>query len=385
MSTDKTKPIDVLLPTEIIPKNEFDWKYYLDKNPDIKLIASDLNHSYQHWITFGSYENRWVRNLKSEKEFQVFLKSSFKLKFKNKCDTLVGGNIGHHVNDKQNGCSKINLSFKIAIMIHIFDVKLLCQFINYLNTLFEKYNYRNFDIYLNIVAEQNPHRGNLQDFVEQELKLLKETETSIRCHYGPNRGGDIGGLLILSKLVIDSSIDYKYAIFVHGKKNHRWRKDLCRCVFNVQFEQLNKFPDLGIIGCRQWIYTFDSNLDQREKGNYQYHLIELSRIYQIDRSTHHRWQFVAGTMFLANIEIIKYIVSHQIEHVYQLLNRVDSVDVNWLMLMISIGQDYKNCVNDYQYRLNYGKSLLSDYMIEHTFERFIGLVCQHLGLKIIGE
>jgi hypothetical protein len=98
----------------------------------------------------------------------------------------------------------------------------------------------------------------------------------------------------------------------------------------------------------------------------------------------HPWQFVAGTMFLTRMEIIQYIVSHQIDEVYHLLNRINSVDINWLSVIDKLQKDAKGTCNDFQYRLRYGKPLLSDYMIEHTYERIIGLICQQMGYKIIG-
>jgi hypothetical protein len=200
----------------------------------------------------------------------------------------------------------------------------------------------------------------------------------VKCQYSENRGGDIGGFLLLSKTVIQSGTDYKYVIFIHSKTKAQWRKDLCHCLFDLPFDNLEKFKNMGLISARKWIYTFS----QSEYRRYQYHMIELCTIYGLNCEK--EWQFVAGTMFLARIDIIKYIVEHDIDRVYYMLNRVDSVDINWQNIVGELRKDTRGTTNDYQYRLRYRKSLCSDYMIEHTFERIIGLICQHLGYKLVG-
>lgn len=351
-----------------IPKNDFDWEYYLQKNPDVKKIATNLDKCHRHWVAYGCYENRWVKTIKSNSELQV------KLKPHEKFNVSTGPTLS-------NSHELIDLKFKIAIMIHIFDVHLMRGFILYLNSLNIGYNSNNFDIYFNIVEENNPYQGDLKLYVNEQIKLI--SNPNVYCHYGQNRGGDIGGFMILSKIVIQSGIDYKYAIFVHSKNKNHWRIGLCRCIFDIKYELLEKIPDVGIISAKKWVYPFDPSKQPEEYRKFKYHLIELCRVYGLDSNK--SWNFIAGTMFLANISIIKYIVSHEIDNVYHMLNRTDSVDINWVSIMDEKGKDRKNAPNDYYYRLKYGKSLVSDYMIEHTFERTIGLICDHLGLKVIGQ
>ena len=116
---------------------------------------------------------------------------------------------------------------------------------------------------------------------------------------------------------------------------------------------------------------------------FKYHLNDLCRIYDLDADQ--KWYFIAGTMFLSNIQIIEYIVDHDLVEVYSMLNKPDSIDINWLTIVTEeLGKDPKGAGNDLQYRLVYGKPLHPDYMIEHTFERIIGLICLKLGFKISG-
>lgn len=143
--------------------------------------------------------------------------------------------------------------------------------------------------------------------------------------------------------MIESKIDYRYTIFVHSKNKKQWRIDLCRCLFTYPYEQLNKVINtvtgdgdtcgvgVGLLSAQKWIYAFDPQKQPEELNRFRYHLIDLCRIYQLPMDV--PWKFVAGTMFLAHIEIIRYIVNHQIDEVYHLLNRIESTDINWLAVI----------------------------------------------------
>lgn len=356
--------------TLYIPKEDFDWEFYLVRNPDIKKAGiSTLDKCYRHWVTYGCYENRWVKSVTNNVEKQVKLKPNEKF------------NIPLHTNTTFIHKDLIDLKFKIAIMIHVFNVQMMRFFVSYVNYLNNSYLNTNFDIYFNIVEENNPYQGDLKTYVAESLTSINNP--NIHCYYNANRGGDIGGFLLLSQIVANSGNEYKYVIFVHSKNKASWRKELCQCIFDIQFEHLDRIKDVGIISAKKWVYNFDPIKQSDEYRRFKFHLIDLCHIYEL--STDQPWQFIAGTMFLANMTIIKYIVAHEIDKVYHMLNRVDSVDINWLTVMAELRKDTRSTCNDYQYRLKYGKPLCSDYMIEHAFERIIGLICQQLKLKLIGQ
>ena len=385
-----------------IPKEDFDWDYYINQNQDIKkagIISRDP--AYKHWITYGCYENRWVRSLKSGKVSRIKLKASEKLQqnLPNPAfiqsppisSTLIQPTFFQSTFIQSSSYMPaiaqsltprpLNLGFKIAVMIHIFDVNMFPFFVSYINHLGQQYVNDNFDIYVNVVQENNPYQGDLKRTVSDYIKTIKNPNVSYFLN--ENRGGDIGGFLLLSKYIIDINIDYKYVIFAHSKTRSQWRKDLCQTLFNINFETLAKTPQVGIIGCKKWLHTFDPKIQQDEYRRFKYHMVDLCNIYGIDSED--SWQFIAGTMFMADISIIKYIVSHQIEEVYFKLNKPESIDINWLTIVTEeLKKDPKGTGNDLQYRLKYGKPLHPDYMIEHAFERIIGLICKHLELKVIG-
>lgn len=350
-----------------ITKNDFDWEYYLLKNPDIKKAGhTSLDKCYRHWISYGCYENRWVKSLGNGVERQV------KLKHGEKFPVVITPTPSQPL---------VDLKFKIAIMIHVFNVTMIRFFASYLNYLDHSYNHTNFDIYINIVEQNNPYVGDLRQYVSTQLATINNP--NVHCYYNQNCGGDIGGFLLLSKIIVESHIDYQYVIFVHSKNKSAWRQELCRSIFDIKFETLEKTPNLGIISAKKWIYPFDPTKQADEYQRFKFHLIDLCSIYGL--SCDQAWSFIAGTMFLAKMEIIKYIVDHEIDRVYSMLNRIDSVDINWVTIVDQLRKDSRGTTNDYQYRIKYHHSLLSDYMIEHTYERIIGLICQHMGLKLLGQ
>jgi hypothetical protein len=367
--------------TSYIAKYDFDWDYYLTKNPDLRKAGlNNLDKCYRHWITYGCYENRCVKSIKSGIEQQVKLKPNEKFNQSQQVSSSIQG--------PAHSSKIVDLKFKIAVMIHVFDVTMMRFFVSYANYLNKQYNRDNFDIYFNIVEENNPYQDQacapgcgLKDYVQEYLSQIDHPK--VECRYSANRGGDIGGFLILSKTVINTTIDYKYVIFIHSKNKSNWRKDLCHCIFDINFQNLEKTPDVGMISSNKWIKSFDPVKQPDEYRRFNYHMVDLCQIYGL--SIDKPFKFVAGTMFLAKMDIIQFIVSHEIDRVYQMLNRVDSIDINWVTIMDELHKDRLGTYNDYQYRLKFKKSLLSDYMIEHTYERVLGLLCEQRGLKLMGQ
>jgi hypothetical protein len=267
-------------------------------------------------------------------------------------------------------------------------------FIRYFNRTFKRYNSNNFDIYINIVKDNNPYLGGDFELAKKRVEEYIEQIDNQNVYYvfNENRGGDIGGFLLLCKNVVDmirhpdkdKAKDYKYVMFLHSKTKLSWRKDLCQSLFNIRFAELeeSKNQDIGLMGSRKWVHLFDPKKQQQEFKRFEYHLIDLCKDYKLDYNV--PWYFIAGTMFLANIKIIEYIVSHNLDGIYSKLNKGNSIDINWLNIVTNeLNKNPKGAGNDLQYRLMYNNPLHPDYMIEHTYERIIGLICQHLKLRIM--
>lgn len=353
-----------------LDKHDFDWEYYSQKNQDlVKKGVRGLDPCYRHWITYGCHENRWVRSLSTGAEKQVMIKNG--TKFARAPRTPLA----NHTTP-----NPIDLQYKIAIMIHVFDATMMRFFVSYLNYLSQSYSNDNFDIYFNIVEENNPYGGELRTLIKESIATIENPH--VTTYYNENRGGDIGGFLLLAKRVVNSGLDYKYVIFAHSKTKSKWRIDLCHCLFNLPFKELPKMKDMGLISSKKWLKTFDPVAQPEEYRKFKYHLIDLCNTYELPNNC--PFQFIAGTMFLTRIEVLQYIVHHEIDRIYLMLNRPESVDINWLNIVEEQRRDPKGTSNDFMYRIKYRKALLSDYMIEHTYERVIGLICVHLGYKVVG-
>lgn len=404
---------------------DFDWKYYIDSSQDLKKIRNSRD-AYNHWIQYGCFENRPVKNLKTKECFTVKLQKEKGERFSqieqqkiDKKKEAIERSLSHQQQQQQRKIipsqihqrnpapPKIKLSFKLAILLHIFDIEMFPNFyIHYLNKLTNKYDDDDVHIYINFVIEDNPY-GNMNTIksaVEEHITHI--LNKNVYYCFNENRGGDIGGFLILSKIILDKckneSLNYKYILFAHTKKKDEWRKELVKPIFNYKFEYLSensKMEDFGIIGAKKWIYNIEPRTpkEQQQMEKYKYHMIDLCNMYNLEEDVKTSWKFVAGTMFILDTRIVQYIIyGNEIKNenddsiyvsdvLYYKLNKLDSIDVNWLNIVTDIlKKDPKDVGNDLAYRMKYGKPLHPDHMIEHTFERVIGLICKHLGLKVYG-
>jgi hypothetical protein len=280
----------------------------------------------------------------------------------------------------------IKLIKPFAILIHIYNAKYLSFFIKNIQILYSKYTKDSFDIFINIVYISNKVEiiNNEKMIIDEEIKKLYKPNII----YNENKGGDIGGFLHLCKLLDLNK--YNGIIFCHSKTKDRWRIDLCSSIFNYNFS--NDELDFGLLGNSKWVHTVDPQKHQLNYSRFSEHFIKLFKIYNFDDYLEltinkkytdiPKWQFIAGTMFIANIKIIKYIIDHDIDYVYSLLNKLETVDDNWLRIIKEMKLDNKGCGNDLCYRVKFGRPLFADFMIEHAFERLIGLICTKLNLTI---
>ena len=81
---------------------------------------------------------------------------------------------------------------------------------------------------------------------------------------------------------------------------------------------------------------------------------------------------------------MNFIANTHFDIIYEMFNSNDSTDENWLHYINVSKKDAKSCKNDFEYRKKFGKSLLPDYMFEHTYERMFGLISKNLNLEIKG-
>ena len=276
--------------------------------------------------------------------------------------------------------SKIKLNKPIAVLIHIFDPIYISFFVKNINFLHTKYTSDSIHVYINIVEEDNPtYKGTeLRNYINNQCSQI-DNGIRIEIFYNENRGGDIGGFLILCQKINPEL--YNNIIFVHSKTKMKWKYELCSTIFNYPLHLLN--DSIGIVGNNKWTRTVNLNDKKSDIQKFVPHFDKLFKYYDIDQKTVGSWKFIAGTMFILNIKIVNYIINHNINEVYMMLNKLQSVDENWINMIKEMKLDNRGCGNDLQYRVKFGQSLHADYMIEHAYERLIGLICHLLNLKIL--
>lgn len=282
--------------------------------------------------------------------------------------------------DKNNIKSPKILPFKIAIMIHIYEsVKIANDLISSILVLLKYYDKSNFDWYVNIGETNKDNVSKLFELVKSKLDPISKQLIIISS---PNRGGDIGGFIKLVQTVTSSRINYQYCYIFHTKTSDPWRKALVNDIIKIKLEKLIEFYDIGIIGSKQHVHNFKYTPD----SFYAYHIKGISKRLGIPISYNEEWLFIGGTIFLVNYKIISFLGSLDLNGFYYDLNTIDTIDYNWQNIVVTkFKKNTKNTNNDYHYRKLYGSSLQSDYMIEHTFERFIGYISKYLNLKTYGN
>lgn len=270
---------------------------------------------------------------------------------------------------------KVRLSFKVAIMIHLFDSKKVTNsLLTHINKMMNRYDSRNIHWYVNIADSIN--QPQLKAMVESAINY--ENLTIIT---NPNKGGDIGGLILLIQEVCRSQIDYGYCYFFHSKTSNIWRQNLLNGLNCLKLESLDEMLDLGLIGSKNHLHYFT----YQKNSNYDYHIKNISQVLNVPVNIGDTCYFIGGTIFLVRFEIVKFLGECQLESLYQMLNTTETIDINWQTIVgQQLHKNLKGTNNDYHYRQLYKTSLHSDFMIEHTFERFLGFIVKHLKFNVYG-
>jgi hypothetical protein len=365
-----------------ISKKDFDHEFYLDNNHDIKDLFKDKTDAYKHWIIHGCHEDRPVKSY-SDKSCRC-VKIPDNIKFK-----IVNGDLDNIIRPRNiltptiiKKHEKKKLNYNLALMIHAFDIIIFQELIKYINQILAKYDSKNIHIYINIVEEDNKYPGCLKTKVSELIDKI--ASPYVFYFYTENRGADIGGFIFLSKIILESEYSYKYQIFMHTKTNNNWRRDLCNAITSFNLATLDHQSSLGIAGSKKWIHQFGKTYNKYYYEKFGQHLEYLHSFFDISESDKTN-TFVAGTMFIINNKILEFINKHDIYDIYTNLNKINTVDANWLHVVVNLLHlNPKGCGNDLLYRLKYKDNLVADFMLEHTFERFFGIIAAHLKLNIIG-
>ena len=341
-------------------KKSFDWKWYLAHNPDlIDAGITTADQAYRHWIRYGYRERRLCRKIPNNRPTPTL--------------------------DKSMASKLVPQKPQFIIMIHVFTVSVLQNLVIHISHLISRYPAYNFFIITNIA--EHPDISYREEHASRCRQVFERFRVATKFIQTPNKGGDIGGLLQMIKYMYEHYMNIvnktSYWMFFHTKGRNEWRQQLCLAISRYPLDKLLNNASVGIIGSRKWVHKFGPNINKSYYDSFARHLRTLNKYYRLDINSD--WKFIAGTMFIINRHIIHYIYQSNLDQVYQLLNTLNSVDENWVTMVEENGLDRKDHGNDLSYRWVEGEPLLPDYMIEHAYERLVGLICQHLKLTLIGN
>ncbi len=412
-------------------KTEFDYIDYINTNKDLQDAGiNTLDKAYSHYMIHGRKEGRKAKKLESNNHIKPInpinpIKTINPIKhiypmshilsanktehthIKNKGENIKAINPINPINPithitptglikpkpfvetlkyrsetvKQNSIKTLSspktiLKHKIALLLYVFNVELLDYFLVKIKTMYNKYSNSSECIHLYVCVCNLENPFILKENMNTDEKLINYIKGKITSSISdisnvviglPNKGGDIGSLLCLNKITFDNPINntkYNFYYILHTKTNMLWRNTLCDKIFSVDINTCSN--NVGMIGANRYCLLF------KHKTKYRYHLDKLVKLYDINEPS--TWYFIGGTIFIANSVIMEKIAKTNFSDVYDLFNTVETVDENWLNNLKIGNIDPKNCRNDFEHRLKFKKPLLSDYMFEHTYERFFGLL-----------
>ena len=284
----------------------------------------------------------------------------------------------NRIDNKKIPKEKIKLPFNIAILVHLYhSIDINTRILKQLLPFLDYYDDGSLFFYFSIINTPNAERLNklVNDIIGTRTK-------NIEIMHNPNRGGDIGSFLLLTEKLLTSGRNYQYLMFFHTKSNHIWRNTMIKALNTLKLEHLTKFSDIGLIGSNNYLYHFHYT----SNNDYEQHLQTISETlgmpYTLNEND--KCPFIAGTIFLLNTQVIKGLDPKKLLTLYQRLNTAFTIDYNWQEKMHQLKKKVNGANNDYHYRHLYGKSLHSDFMIEHTLERYIGILVKMSGLKAYG-
>jgi hypothetical protein len=275
--------------------------------------------------------------------------------------------------------NKKKITNEFITHIHCYDLNL---FINYFSNIIE-----------NCLLETDV----LVTFSIENESIIKQYDNIIFLKIN-NKGYDIGGKICCFKYLYDNNVNFTNIFLLHSKsddnKRNMYMSPLVKNVEQIQYiKKLLKekqniyavFPDLLI----------DTN--EEEYKTYLNGTIEYrNEILDFLKCNNKTNLFIEGNIMVLNKKIIDYLFYGKIYIFYNLLNDIDSIDLNWMKYKYYTNKNNPNVtleevLNNYlnnknNYITNDFKALsiknesLRDCMIEHVFERiWINIILELQG------
>jgi hypothetical protein len=263
----------------------------------------------------------------------------------------------------------------VVILLHLYNLNLMDEFITRINRFMNKNDLYNFYIKINIPIAKNIetfNKINPDKEIEQELaytfclesspyhpKLITHANCAklyfiakylqqrliispdkIQIIFSENRGMDIGGFFLLLDQLIKSNLKHDYIVKLHTKSDLQWRNKLLT-ILNLDLKKYQSRFDC--------MYAFKKICHEGIKVEINPRKFLKKILQQYDLPEKKRFAYTAGTMFIASSKITDFFTKYDRVALFKQLNP---------------GYISKNG------------------QIEHGYERFFGYLMEWLKLKV---
>lgn len=272
---------------------------------------------------------------------------------------------------------------KLAVALHLFNFNLLDELHTYLHNL-TKAGYR-YDVYVAVPLGSD---------ITQLRKYWPHATVAIH----ENRGFDIASFFSLCRLILDRK--YDFVLKLHTKSDDVWRKSLISPLLGTpQLARTAldcfKNPRVGMVGSKQWVISIGEDW-----GIYQHHITEICNFWKVSPVP---CQFIGGTVFWVRWSLFENLLKKvDLQTVVASTNDENTLDWSWYLLhyndlrMAGIDTEEKAHIHWKKHGKEEGRAcnvlygrkhdipIWIDGMIEHSYERFFGLLVTHGGQSVMG-
>lgn len=226
---------------------------------------------------------------------------------------------------------------RLAIFLHLFEPTLWFYYRPYIKLLYQSGH--SIDFYL---SYQNEHL--LHQMIRDEYPNIRMLQV--------DRGCDLGGQLMMTKMALESGILYDFVLKLHSKTHDQWREGLveplCGSSSQISYvlDLLRDQSKTGIIGAQTYKYKMDHN-----NSPLQDQMCQRLKL-KVDYDSHF---FIGGTIFW-----------------FRWSTMVKSLSSFAIDLTAEYNQMEQGFLNNY------------NPTIVHSWERIIALLIQNMGYDIHG-
>ncbi len=354
----------------------FDYNFYVNKYSD---APKDEIETFYHYLNYGFYHNRECAPLIENTNFDWnYYAENNNLDIKTKVEAI---NHYKNVGRKQNlsFCNK----FKVAIIVHLYDLNLMEEFIEKINYFIKINQLNEFYIKINIPIGANIHlyKGELNSWLFEDIsyfnhilnltpyhkylinannypilsslshKLKNAFEVNsdkVQIMFSENRGADIGGFLLSIDQMFKQNLNVDYIVKVHTKNKNSWRQVLTS-ILNLRINKL----------LNEYEYVHNCYINVFKVHPILINLMKTSILKNFNIECTKPFGHSSGTMFIASSKLLDIFKNYNLLTLFNNLNPND---------------DFHNPA------INTGLKM------EHQYELFFGCLASELNLKhkIIG-